>query len=156
MTISRNLYGNLAAYIAARNQIHVVNIPNASRLHVTQTPPPPLPPTTQQPRMSGWEVRFSNSKKLAYFYNASTGQSVWEKPAELSDEQVSQLPGARQYLSGSGSSSSGGGGGKPAQVRSSHILAKHTGSRRPSSWRQVSHVSLHTCVQYTFTTIVWT
>jgi len=101
---------------------------------------PPLEPssrstTLQQPytTMSGWEVRFSNSKQLPYFFNAASGQSIWEKPTELSDEQVAQLPGAK-YLSGGGG---GGGGGKPNQVRSSHILAKHAGSRRPSSWRQV-------------------
>jgi NIMA-interacting peptidyl-prolyl cis-trans isomerase 1 len=85
--------------------------------------------------MSGWEVRFSNSKQLPYFFNSASGQSVWEKPAELSDEQVAQLPGAK-HLSGSGG---GGGAAKPNQVRSSHILAKHAGSRRPSSWREVSH-----------------
>jgi NIMA-interacting peptidyl-prolyl cis-trans isomerase 1 len=83
--------------------------------------------------MSGWEVRFSNSKQVPYFFNAASGQSVWEKPGDLSDDQVAQLPGAK-YLSGGG----GGDAGKPKQVRSSHILAKHAGSRRPSSWRQVS------------------
>jgi NIMA-interacting peptidyl-prolyl cis-trans isomerase 1 len=86
--------------------------------------------------MSGWEVRFSNSKQLPYFYHAASGQSVWDKPADLNDEQVAQLPGAKQYLGGAGGG--GGGGGKPGQVRSSHILAKHAGSRRPSSWREVS------------------
>lgn len=84
--------------------------------------------------MSGWEVRFSNSKQLPYYFNAAAGQSVWEKPAELTDEQVAQLPGAK-YLSGG--AGGGSGGGAPKQVRSSHILAKHAGSRRPSSWRQV-------------------
>jgi hypothetical protein len=102
---------------------------------------PPLEPSSRNnystsnhtsPTMSGWEVRFSNSKQLPYFFNAASGQSVWEKPAELSDDQVAQLPGAK-YLSGGG----GGDAGKPKQVRSSHILAKHAGSRRPSSWRQV-------------------
>lgn len=85
--------------------------------------------------MSGWEVRFSNSKQIPYFYNASTSQSVWEKPAELTDEQVAQLPGARQHL-GAGA---GAGGQKvpEGKVRASHILAKHAGSRRPASWRKV-------------------
>lgn len=86
--------------------------------------------------MSGWEVRFSNSRQLPYFYNAGNGQSVWEPPAELSPEQIRALPGAAQYLSGSGNSAAK--GGKEGQVRASHILAKHQGSRRPSSWREVS------------------
>jgi hypothetical protein len=86
--------------------------------------------------MSGWEVRFSNSRQLPYFYNAGNGQSVWEPPAELSPEQIRALPGATQYLSGSGNAAAK--GGKEGQVRASHILAKHQGSRRPSSWREVS------------------
>lgn len=78
--------------------------------------------------MSGWEVRFSNSRKTPYFYNAQTQQSTWEPPAGMSDAEISALPGAK-YLTG---------GGEAGQVRASHILAKHAGSRRPSSWKQVS------------------
>lgn len=91
-----------------------------------------------KPKMSGWEVRFSNSKQLPYFYNPATSQSVWEKPEGLTEAQISQLPGA-QYLSGGKSTAGGSGAGVGSgQVRASHILAKHAGSRRPSSWRQVS------------------
>lgn len=80
--------------------------------------------------MSGWEVRFSNSRKLPYFYNQSSNESTWEPPLGMTEDQVRALPGA-QYLQQSG--------GRPdGQVRASHILAKHTGSRRPSSWKQVS------------------
>ena len=78
--------------------------------------------------MSGWEVRFSNSRKTPYFYNAQTQQSTWEPPAGMSEAEIHALPGAR-YLTG---------GGEAGQVRASHILAKHAGSRRPSSWKQVS------------------
>lgn len=80
--------------------------------------------------MSGWEIRWSNSRSLPYFYNAASGQSTWEKPEDVSDEQVKSLPGAK-YLSGGAQVAEG-------KVRASHILAKHTGSRRPSSWKQVS------------------
>lgn len=59
--------------------------------------------------MSTWEERFSKSKQQTYFHNRATGESVWELP-----------PGAS--LEG--------------KVRASHILAKHSGSRRPSSWRE--------------------
>lgn len=79
--------------------------------------------------MSGWEIRWSNSRSLPYFYNAGSGKSTWEKPDEISDDQVQSLPGAK-YLSGSGA--------EEGKVRASHILAKHTGSRRPSSWKSVS------------------
>lgn len=95
-------------------------------------------------KMSGWEVRFSNSKQLPYFYNPATSQSVWEKPDGLSEDQLSQLPGAQYLSAGKGAAAAGasGSGGVPAgKVRASHILAKHAGSRRPSSWRQVSSPS---------------
>lgn len=81
--------------------------------------------------MSTWEVRFSNSRKLPYYYNTETRESTWEVPAGLSSEQVAALPGAH-HLSG------GDAAPKDSQVRASHILSKHTGSRRPSSWKQVS------------------
>lgn len=88
--------------------------------------------------MSGWEVRFSNSRQQPYFYNPQTSQSVWDAPAELSQDQIMRLPGATRYLQ----APAGGAGSAPAkegQARASHILCKHAGSRRPSSWRQVRH-----------------
>ena len=79
---------------------------------------------------SAWEVRMSNSKRMPYFYNTETQESVWDAPDHLSKEQVQNLPGASKYLSG--------GGGAPAgQVRASHLLVKHRDSRRPSSWKEV-------------------
>lgn len=73
----------------------------------------------------------SNSRGVPYFYNAKNNQSSWERPAELTDDQVKSLPGAK-YLSGAAAA----GGGAPGQVRASHLLVKHSGSRRPSSWRE--------------------
>ena len=89
--------------------------------------------------MSSWEVRFSNSRQLPYFYNQSTGESVWEAPANLSKEAVLALPGAH-HLGGDGPSSSA----APQQngkVRASHLLVKHAKSRRPSSWKEVSRMA---------------
>lgn len=85
--------------------------------------------------MSCWEVRWSNSRQLPYFYNTSSGQSVWEPPTGLSNEQLKSLPGAH-YFGGGGSG--GTGGTKKEKVRASHLLVKHSGSRRPSSWKEVS------------------
>ncbi|KIJ66455.1 hypothetical protein HYDPIDRAFT_38803 [Hydnomerulius pinastri MD-312] len=73
---------------------------------------------------SGWEVRMSSSKGIAYFFNVNTKQSTWEPPSEFTDEQVRALPGAKEYL------------GKPNQIRASHLLVKHKDSRRPSSWKE--------------------
>ncbi|XP_051694056.1 peptidyl-prolyl cis-trans isomerase NIMA-interacting 1 isoform X1 [Oryctolagus cuniculus] len=67
----------------------------------------------------GWEKRMSRSSGRVYYFNHITNASQWERP--------------------SGNSSSGGGKigqGEPARVRCSHLLVKHSQSRRPSSWRQ--------------------
>lgn len=50
----------------------------------------------------------------SYYVNSATGATQWEVPT---------APAV------------GSGAGEPASVRASHILVKHTGSRRPSSWR---------------------
>ncbi|KAI9459640.1 rotamase-domain-containing protein [Lactarius psammicola] len=72
--------------------------------------------------MSGWEVRFSNSRKVPYFHNTQTQESVWDVPKDLTEEQIKALPGAELL--------------RPEKVRASHILVKHSGSRRPSSWKE--------------------
>uniref|UniRef100_A0A9L0SFZ6 peptidylprolyl isomerase n=1 Tax=Equus caballus TaxID=9796 RepID=A0A9L0SFZ6_HORSE len=67
----------------------------------------------------GWEKRMSRSSGRVYYFNHITNASQWERP--------------------SGNSSSGGGKngqGEPTRVRCSHLLVKHSQSRRPSSWRQ--------------------
>ncbi|TFK56327.1 rotamase-domain-containing protein [Heliocybe sulcata] len=81
----------------------------------------------------GWEIRMSNSRGVPYFYSTQNNQSSWDRPAGLTDEHIKSLPGA-EYLTGSG----GGSGGAPGQVRASHLLVKHSGSRRPSSWREAN------------------
>ncbi|KAH9923164.1 rotamase-domain-containing protein [Epithele typhae] len=73
--------------------------------------------------MSGWEVRMSTSRGQAYFFNPETRESTWDAPEGLNEDQIKTLPGA-QYLN------------RPAQVRASHLLVKHSGSRRPSSWKE--------------------
>jgi len=75
-----------------------------------------------------WEVRMSTSKGMPYYFNTDTQTSVWEAPSELNGEQIAALPGAREHL--------GGAGDRPKQVRASHLLVKHNGSRRPSSWKE--------------------
>ncbi|KAI0253300.1 rotamase-domain-containing protein [Lactifluus subvellereus] len=72
--------------------------------------------------MSGWEVRLSNSRKVPYFFNTATQQSIWDPPEGLTKEQIAALPGASLL--------------RPKDVRASHILVKHSGSRRPSSWKE--------------------
>ncbi|KAK7058771.1 peptidyl-prolyl cis-trans isomerase Pin1 [Paramarasmius palmivorus] len=74
----------------------------------------------------------SNSRGVAYYFNRETQQSVWEPPSELTEEQVKALPGAE--LLGSGINPAA----RTGQVRASHLLVKHSGSRRPSSWKETN------------------
>lgn len=74
----------------------------------------------------------SSTKKRPYFYNSSTKKSSWDVPDDLTAEQIHQLPGA-EYLKGGKSSERS----HEDQVRASHLLIKHSGSRRPSSWKEV-------------------
>jgi NIMA-interacting peptidyl-prolyl cis-trans isomerase 1 len=73
----------------------------------------------------------SNSRKVPYFYNSETKESSWETPPGITEEQINQLPGA-DLLSGRLEDN-----GKPSKVQASHLLVKHSGSRRPSSWKEV-------------------
>jgi peptidyl-prolyl cis-trans isomerase NIMA-interacting 1 len=67
----------------------------------------PLPP--------GWVAKESKSHPgKTFYFNSATGESVWEPPT---------APAAAASSSA------------PTEVRASHILCKHAGSRRPSSWR---------------------
>ena len=75
---------------------------------------------------SGWEVRLSSSRGVAYYYNNLTQESVWDAPSGLTEAQIRALPGASHLEH------------KPKEVRASHILVKHSGSRRPSSWKEAS------------------
>jgi len=49
----------------------------------------------------------SQSRGVEYYFNTQTGESQWEPPSNQREE-----------------------------VRASHILVKHAGSRRPSSWKE--------------------
>jgi NIMA-interacting peptidyl-prolyl cis-trans isomerase 1 len=73
----------------------------------------------------------SNSKKAPYFYNTTTKESRWDPPEELSEQEVKALPGV-EHLGGHKASPAASG-----QMRASHLLVKHKGSRRPSSWKEV-------------------
>lgn len=71
----------------------------------------------------------SNSKGVPYFFNNKTKTSSWERPADLTEETIKKLPGAHLFDPKSS--------GDMGKVRASHLLVKHSGSRRPSSWKDV-------------------
>ncbi|KAG8742536.1 hypothetical protein FRC10_001303 [Ceratobasidium sp. 414] len=51
----------------------------------------------------------------------------------MKEEEVRALPGADKYLAKGDQESAG---APPGQMRASHLLVKHSGSRRPSSWKE--------------------
>ncbi|XP_065080464.1 putative peptidyl-prolyl cis-trans isomerase dodo [Ochlerotatus camptorhynchus] len=61
----------------------------------------------------GWEKRTSRSTGMTYYLNIYTKESQWDLPTKpASPEQDT------------------------AEVQCAHLLVKHKGSRRPSSWRE--------------------
>lgn len=72
---------------------------------------------------AGWVARESRSYPgRFYYFNPLTGESTWE---------VNAAPPAPAPAPAASHSAA-------TEVRVAHILAKHTRSRRPSSWRQAN------------------
>lgn len=93
---------------------------------------------------TGWEVRHSNSKAAPYYYNASRAASTWEPPPGTNIDALS-VHMARLYpqLDGEGNKEAIL-QGKPDEIRASHILIKHRGSRNPRTKRVPSEVVTRT------------
>lgn len=68
---------------------------------------------TEEVIPAGWEKRLSRSTGMYYYLNIFTKESRWDVPTEAAETQSG-----------------------PQTVRCSHLLVKHSGSRRPSSWRE--------------------
>ncbi|KAF2144136.1 uncharacterized protein K452DRAFT_285363 [Aplosporella prunicola CBS 121167] len=82
---------------------------------------------------SGWEVRTSKSKGLPYYFNPATAESRWDSP-EGTDPEKLKVFMASYHSSKAGDALAQGGG--QDTIRAAHLLVKHEGSRRPSSWRE--------------------
>ncbi|MCP9264938.1 putative peptidyl-prolyl cis-trans isomerase dodo [Dirofilaria immitis] len=86
----------------------------------------------------GWEKRMSRSNNRFYYFNVYTGRSQWDRPTKPADPAQASLNEAyhlqfhdqieaefcckmnRKWA---------------LTVHCAHLLVKHSGSRRPSSWR---------------------
>lgn len=77
----------------------------------------------------------SSSRQLPYYWHSETKESRWDAPPGFSVAEVMALPGAAEYLNPDGTPKPP--QGKAGQVRASHLLVKHSGSRRPASWKEV-------------------
>ncbi|KAI5282638.1 hypothetical protein KEM52_003635, partial [Ascosphaera acerosa] len=75
---------------------------------------------------AGWEIRHSNSRNLPYYYNATLKQSRWEPPEDADTDKLRRYM-REQYRAPPLAD---------GKIRASHLLIKHSGSRRPSSWRE--------------------
>ncbi|PLW14745.1 hypothetical protein PCANC_01733 [Puccinia coronata f. sp. avenae] len=89
-----------------------------------------------EPAADDWEIRFSRSRQRAYFYSNMLQKSRWDRPPELSAEDAEKLVGARWLHPAVTPQGLGGAGDSTDKVRASHLLVKHAGSRRPSSWKE--------------------
>ncbi|CCU81678.1 Peptidyl-prolyl cis-trans isomerase NIMA-interacting 1 [Blumeria hordei DH14] len=82
----------------------------------------------------GWEVRHSNSKNLPYYFNEVQKLSRWEPPFGTDNEKLKAYIAAHQ--NSLNTRPDGGLHGSMGKIRASHLLVKHKGSRRASSWRE--------------------
>ncbi|GMH81627.1 hypothetical protein TL16_g08993 [Triparma laevis f. inornata] len=109
-------------------------------------PPEPLPPD--------WVVKRTKDDSHFYYYNMATGESTWSKPAPVIDvSAVADLAGAiltakkpskkrpkedekRKESKRPKKEKKDDGPTPEGKVRVMHILKKHIGSSRPSSWKE--------------------
>lgn len=94
----------------------------------------PLPQKPDTGLPPSWEVRHSNSKNLPYYFNSEEKSSRWEPPEGTDTEKLKVY--MAKYHSPSAPAGTTGGGAE-GKIRAAHLLVKHSGSRRPSSWKEV-------------------
>ncbi|OAA53735.1 peptidyl-prolyl cis/trans isomerase [Cordyceps fumosorosea ARSEF 2679] len=83
-----------------------------------------------------WEVRHSNSKGLPYYFNTADKVSRWEPPAGTDPDKLKHYM-ATHHSAGQ-RPPTGAAGIPEGKIRAAHLLVKHSGSRRPSSWREAT------------------
>jgi hypothetical protein len=78
---------------------------------------------------SEWEVRVSKTRQMPYYFNRETSESRWEPPPNTDMTTLQSYLTATFQPTPSPSTE---------KIRVRHLLVKHTGSRRPSSWKEVT------------------
>jgi len=80
--------------------------------------PEPEPYSIHTPDLpDGWEMKMSRNHGKPYYINTYKGTTQWDYPTEPAEKPDN----ADEMI---------------FEVRAAHILVKHAGSRRPSSWRE--------------------
>ncbi|KAK9236414.1 hypothetical protein V1525DRAFT_407005 [Lipomyces kononenkoae] len=101
----------------------------------TSTTFPPLTPSSGLP--PSWEIRLSRSHSIPYYFNTSTHESTWEPPVGTDSDQLKVYMATNySYILPPGAAASTGAPSLQNKIRCSHLLIKHSGSRRPSSWKE--------------------
>jgi hypothetical protein len=75
-----------------------------------------------------WEVRFSKTRQLPYYYNDNKKESRWEPPV---DTDLTALEKHLRIMFEQPKQQT------TEKIRVRHLLIKHNQSRRPSSWKEV-------------------
>ncbi|KAK6336776.1 protein kinase ssp1 [Orbilia javanica] len=79
-----------------------------------------------------WEIRISKSRGIPYYFHPQTQESRWDSPPGTDSEKLKAYMATKFSSSGGSDQNS-----KPQgeKIRAAHLLVKHEGSRRPSSWK---------------------
>ncbi|KAF8950369.1 hypothetical protein CPC16_004819 [Podila verticillata] len=87
-----------------------------------------------------WELRWSRSRSLPYFYNRATSESRWQAPEGVDPGVIIafQNQHEKQQQAQSKDAHADNNPDAPRSIRVSHLLVKHAESRRPSSWREAT------------------
>ena len=80
---------------------------------------------------AGWELRLSKSRKIPYYVNHKARTCQWFSPEDT------DMLALKKFAGENFDKSTGTFGPQNIEARVAHILVKHRGSRRPSSWREV-------------------
>ena len=114
-----------ARHAGSRYAPSVCTLANAPELQ-TSTAETGLPPS--------WEVRHSNSKNLPYYFNITTKESRWEPPSGTDPQAIKAYMATHHSQSLNPPTNAR--TANEGKIRAAHLLVKHEGSRRPSSWKE--------------------
>ncbi|KAK9453963.1 hypothetical protein V1511DRAFT_503766 [Dipodascopsis uninucleata] len=87
-----------------------------------------------------WEIRLSRSHSIPYYFNSETLESSWEPPLGTDTSVLKAYMAANHSFvlppSVVSATAAANAASQQQKIRCSHLLVKHTGSRRPSSWKE--------------------
>jgi peptidyl-prolyl cis-trans isomerase NIMA-interacting 1 len=77
----------------------------------------------KDPLPAGWQEKVSSSTGRTYYWNTKTQKPQWERPSSSSSGEGEADAHASKRT-------------RVTKATASHLLVKHSGSRRPSSWKE--------------------